>query len=48
VSFVMAYASIAWLLWYVATHNFRAFGIYRIIAGAIILVLALFTQVLAF
>jgi undecaprenyl-diphosphatase len=48
VSFVMAYASIAWLLWYVATHNFRAFGIYRIIAGAIILVLALFTQVLSF
>jgi undecaprenyl-diphosphatase len=41
VSFVMAYASIAWLLWYVSTHNFRAFGIYRIIAGAVIVALAL-------
>lgn len=48
VSFVMAYASIAWLLWYVSTHNFRAFGIYRIIAGAIIIALALFTQALSF
>jgi undecaprenyl-diphosphatase len=47
VAFVFAYASIAWLLRYVATHNFRAFGIYRIIVGAIIIVLALFTSVLA-
>ena len=47
VTFVVAYASIVWLLRYISTHNFRAFGVYRIIAGAIILVLALFTSVLA-
>jgi undecaprenyl-diphosphatase len=41
VSFVVAYASIAWLLRYVATHTFRAFGIYRIIAGIVIIILAL-------
>jgi undecaprenyl-diphosphatase len=46
-AFVVAYGSIVWLLRYIASHNFRAFGVYRIIAGAIILVLALFTSVLA-
>ncbi len=44
---VVAYAAIAWFLRYVSTHNFRAFGIYRIIIGVIILLLALFTQVLS-
>lgn len=33
VSFVVAYASIAWLLRFVAKHDFNAFVIYRIIAG---------------
>jgi undecaprenyl-diphosphatase len=33
VSFVVAYASIAWLLKYVAKHSFNAFVIYRIIIG---------------
>lgn len=33
VSFVVAYASIAWLLKFVATNNFTAFVIYRIVAG---------------
>ncbi|MEV0487723.1 undecaprenyl-diphosphate phosphatase [Streptomyces sp. NPDC050508] len=33
VSFVVAYASIAWLLKFVAKHSFNAFVIYRIIIG---------------
>jgi undecaprenyl-diphosphatase len=47
VSFFVALAAIAWLLRYVSNNSFRAFGVYRIIAGAVIIVLALFTQVLA-
>ncbi|GAA4585593.1 undecaprenyl-diphosphate phosphatase [Planotetraspora phitsanulokensis] len=39
VSFVVAYASIAWLLRYVARHSFNAFVIYRIVAGALLLAL---------
>jgi undecaprenyl-diphosphatase len=46
-AFVVAYASIAWLLRYVSSHDFRAFGVYRIIAGAIIVALALWTSVLS-
>ncbi|WP_225832379.1 undecaprenyl-diphosphate phosphatase [Streptomyces sp. NK08204] len=34
VSFVVAYASIAWLLKFVARHSFNAFVIYRIVIGA--------------
>ncbi|MFE2065956.1 undecaprenyl-diphosphate phosphatase [Streptomyces sp. NPDC059467] len=34
VSFVVAYASIAWLLKFVAKHSFNAFVIYRIVIGA--------------
>jgi undecaprenyl-diphosphatase len=36
---VMAWLSIGWLLRYVASHTFTAFGIYRIIAGIILLIL---------
>lgn len=39
VSFVVAWLSIGWLLRYVAHHSFVAFGIYRIIAGIVILAL---------
>ncbi|MEV1167546.1 undecaprenyl-diphosphate phosphatase, partial [Nonomuraea sp. NPDC049784] len=39
VSFVVAYASIAWLLRYVAQHSFNAFVIYRIVIGALLLAL---------
>lgn len=39
VSFIVAYASIAWLLKYVARHNFSAFIIYRVLLGAGLLVL---------
>ncbi|MFJ3442261.1 undecaprenyl-diphosphate phosphatase [Streptomyces sp. NPDC086081] len=36
VSFVVAYASIAWLLRFVAKHSFNAFVIYRIVVGALL------------
>ncbi|MEV6945392.1 undecaprenyl-diphosphate phosphatase [Streptomyces sp. NPDC051172] len=34
VSFVVAYASVAWLLKFVAKHSFNAFVVYRIVVGA--------------
>ena len=37
VSFVVAYASIAWLLRFVARHSFNAFVIYRIVVGFILI-----------
>ncbi|MFI6559318.1 undecaprenyl-diphosphate phosphatase [Streptomyces sp. NPDC050534] len=37
VSFVVAYASIAWLLKFVAKHSFNAFVIYRLIVGVLLL-----------
>ncbi|MEU8619633.1 undecaprenyl-diphosphate phosphatase [Streptomyces sp. NPDC048623] len=37
VSFVVAYASIAWLLKFVARHSFNAFVIYRVIVGILLL-----------
>ncbi|MGW3649590.1 undecaprenyl-diphosphate phosphatase [Streptomyces sp. NPDC000878] len=36
VSFVVAYASIAWLLKFVAKHSFDAFVIYRIVVGVLL------------
>jgi undecaprenyl-diphosphatase len=39
VSLVIAWLSIGWLLRYVATNSFVAFGVYRIVAGGGILVL---------
>lgn len=36
VSFLVAYASIAWLLKFVAKHSFNAFVIYRLIIGALL------------
>ena len=33
VSFVVAYASIAWLLKFVAKHSFNAFVVYRLVVG---------------
>jgi undecaprenyl-diphosphatase len=39
VSFVVAWATVRWLLKYVQTHTFRPFAIYRIVAGAILLAL---------
>lgn len=39
VSFVVAYASIAWLLRFVAKHSFNAFVIYRIVVGALLFAL---------
>jgi undecaprenyl-diphosphatase len=37
VSFVVAYASIAWLLRFVAKHSFNAFVVYRVIVGVLLL-----------
>ncbi|MEO5877245.1 MAG: undecaprenyl-diphosphate phosphatase [Streptosporangiaceae bacterium] len=37
VSFIVAYASIAWLLRYIAKHSFSLFVIYRIIVGLLLL-----------
>jgi undecaprenyl-diphosphatase len=39
VTAIVAWAAIGWLLRYVAHHTFVTFGIYRIIAGAIVLLL---------
>jgi undecaprenyl-diphosphatase len=36
VSFLVAYASIAWLLKFVAKHSFNAFVIYRLIIGVLL------------
>lgn len=46
VSFVVGYAAIAWLLRYVSTRSFAPFVIYRVVLGAVVLVL-LGTGVLA-
>ncbi len=40
VAFVAGYASIAWLLRYLTTHNLRIFVVYRIGLGALVLALA--------
>ncbi|MFN8528076.1 MAG: undecaprenyl-diphosphate phosphatase [Anaerolineae bacterium] len=37
---VVAYIAVDWLLRYIQQHDFRAFGVYRIAAGALLLVLA--------
>ena len=39
ISFVVAYASIAWLLKFVATNDFTAFVVYRVVLGVVIVVL---------
>ncbi len=44
-AFVVSYLSIRWLLGYVATHSFRLFGVYRIVAGVLIILLALLTTI---
>lgn len=46
VSGIVAWLSIGWLLRYVANHTFIAFGYYRIVAGIIIIILAV-TQLLS-
>jgi undecaprenyl-diphosphatase len=37
VSFVVGYATIAWLLRYVARHDFSLFIVYRVILGVLVL-----------
>ena len=40
VSFIVAYASVAWFLAWVRKHGFVPFAVYRIIVGVLVLVLA--------
>jgi len=40
VSYVVAYASVAWFMAYVRKHGFVPFAVYRIIVGALVLVFA--------
>jgi undecaprenyl-diphosphatase len=39
VSFVVAYAAVAWLLRYIARHTFSLFIFYRIAIGALVITL---------
>ncbi|EAV39985.1 undecaprenol kinase, partial [Oenococcus oeni ATCC BAA-1163] len=39
VSFVVAYVVIKWLLRFIQTHDFKAFGWYRIILGVLVIAL---------
>ena len=40
VSFMVAYASVAWFMAWVRKHGFVPFAIYRIIVGTLVLVFA--------
>jgi undecaprenyl-diphosphatase len=40
VSFIVAYASVAWFMGYVRKHGFVPFAVYRIIVGALVLAFA--------
>ena len=40
VSFIVAYASVAWFMAYVRKHGFAPFAVYRIIVGVLVLVFA--------
>jgi undecaprenyl-diphosphatase len=39
VSFIVAYASIAWLLRFVAKHTIEVFAFYRVLLGIVLLIL---------
>ncbi len=40
VAFASGYAAIAWLLRYLAGHTLNVFSVYRILLGALVIVLA--------
>ncbi len=40
VSFIVAYASVAWFMAYVRKRGFAPFAVYRIIVGALVLMFA--------
>jgi undecaprenyl-diphosphatase len=46
-AFIFSWIAITWLLRYISTHDFRRFGVYRIVVGIIIIVLTLFTTILS-
>ncbi len=39
VSFVVAYASVAWLLRFVAKHSIEIFAFYRVLLGIVLIIL---------
>ena len=41
VSFVVSLVVIGWLLRYIASHDFKPFGVYRIVVGLLVLAWAL-------
>jgi len=46
VGFVISLLAIGWLLRFISTHNFKGFGVYRILIGIVIILLAIFTKTL--
>ena len=38
-SFVVAYAAVAWLLRYIARHSYTVFIVYRVVLGSLVLAL---------
>jgi undecaprenyl-diphosphatase len=40
ISFVVAYASVAWFMGYVRKRGFAPFAVYRIVVGALVLAFA--------
>ena len=45
VAFVVSLAAIRFLMDYVKRHNFKFFGLYRIVLGAIVLTVAAITAI---
>jgi undecaprenyl-diphosphatase len=39
ISFVVAYAAVAWLLKFIATHSFKSFIVYRLALGGVLIIL---------
>ncbi len=45
VGFVVSLIAIRWLLRYISTHDFRPFGVYRIIVGVVVIIIVLIFKV---
>jgi len=46
VGFLVSFVAMRWLLGYISTHDFRPFGVYRIVVGLLIIVLAVVVRAL--
>jgi bacitracin resistance protein BacA len=42
--FVVSFVAMRWLLRYISTHDFRPFGVYRIVIGLLIIALVVLGQ----